>query len=228
MTTVLITGANRGVGLELAKCYAAHGDKVLACCRNPGAASALQAVAGDVDLLELEVTSEASVAALATRLAGQPIDILINNAGILGPDYPDQTAFKMDFDGFADVLAVNTIAPVRVMQALLPNLRLSSNAKLVNITSQMGAISLDMTMGYAYCASKAGLNKFMKLAAIELGKEGIHVCLIHPGWVQTDMGGAQADITPAASAAGIVDTIAKLDASTNGSFWKWNGETHAW
>jgi NAD(P)-dependent dehydrogenase (short-subunit alcohol dehydrogenase family) len=92
----------------------------------------------------------------------------------------------------------------------------------------MGALSLDMTMGFGYSATKAALNKFMRLAAIELGKEGINVCLVHPGWVQTEMGGAQADITPAESAHGIVATIDKLDASTNGSFWKWNGEPHDW
>ena len=224
MSTVLITGANRGVGLELVKHYAACGDEVLACCRNPHAADALRKIDGDVKPIELQVTEAASVAALAAKLAGQTVDILINNAGTLGPDYPDQTAYTMDFEGFAETLAVNTIAPVRVMQALLPQLRTSNDPKVVNITSQMGAIGLDMTMGFAYCSSKAALNKFMKLAAIELGKEGIHVCLIHPGWVQTDMGGPQADITPAESARGIAQTITQLDADTNGSFWKWNGE----
>lgn len=228
MSTVLITGANRGVGLELVKQYAASGDRVLACCRNPGAADALKQVSGDVEIIELEVSDAASVAALGAKLEGQAVDTLINNAGTLGPDYPDQTAYTMDFDGFAEVLAVNTIAPVRIMQTLLPNLRASSDPKVVNITSQMGAISLDMTLGFAYSSSKAALNKFMKLAAIELGKEGIHVCLIHPGWVQTDMGGPQADITPLESAKGIVGTISKLNADTNGSFWKWNGEVHEW
>ncbi len=228
MSTVLITGANRGVGLEMVKCYAARGDKVLACCRAPAAATALQAVTGDVAIIELQVTDGASVAALSAALEGTTIDILINNAGALGPDYADQTAYTMDFDGFAEVFAVNSIAPVRTMQALLPNLRASANAKVVNITSQMGAIGLDMTMGYAYCASKAALNKFMKLAAIELGKEGINVCLIHPGWVKTDMGGPDADITAQQSAEGIVKTVDKLSAKTNGSFWKWNGDVHMW
>ncbi|MEX2481445.1 MAG: SDR family oxidoreductase [Gammaproteobacteria bacterium] len=228
MATVLITGANRGVGLELVKQYAASGDRVLACCRNPAAANALKQVTGDVEIIELQVTEAASVAALAAKLDGQAIDILINNAGTLGPDYPDQTAYTMDFNGFAETLAVNTIAPVRMMQTLLPNLRASSDPKVVNITSQMGAIGLDMTMGFAYCSSKAALNKFMKLAAIELGKEGINVCLIHPGWVKTDMGGPQADITPVESAKGIANTIKKLNADTNGSFWQWDGDVHVW
>lgn len=228
MATVLITGANRGIGLEMVKLYAARGDTVLACCRNPGAASELAGVGGDVEIHPLDVADGASVAALADTLSGRTIDTLINNAGILGPDYEDQTATKIDFDGWLETLAVNTVGPVRVMHALLDNLRASDHPRLVTITSQMGALSLDMTMGYGYCASKAGLNKFMKLAAIDLRDEGIHVCVIHPGWVQTDMGGKEADITPQASAAGIVETIDKLDAGTTGSFWKWNGEVHDW
>lgn len=228
MSTVLITGANRGIGLELVKAYAARGDAVLACCREPGAATALAAVAGKVTVLPLEVTDPASVSALAARLQGQAIDILINNAGVLGPDYADQTPYKMDFDVWAHTFAVNTMAPVRVMQALMPQMKLSARAKLVTITSQMGALSLDMTMGFAYSATKAALNKFMKLTAIELVKDGIDVCVIHPGWVQTDMGGPTADITPQESAAGIVKTIDGLNAGNTGSFWKWNGEVHGW
>ncbi|MCB1747692.1 MAG: SDR family oxidoreductase [Gammaproteobacteria bacterium] len=228
MSTVLITGANRGIGLELVKFYAARGDRVLACCRDPKSATALSKVGGDVTVHALTVNDAAAVAALAQALAGETIDILINNAGVLGPAYERQTAWEMDFDAWAEAFDVNAIAPVRVMHALLPNLRQSANPKLVNITSQMGAISLDMTMGFGYSATKAALNKFMKLAAIELGREGINSCLIHPGWVQTDMGGPQADITPAESAAGIVATVDKLDAASNGSFWKWNGEVHDW
>lgn len=228
MSTVLITGANRGIGLELVKHYAARGDTVLACCRNPASATALAAVGGKVTVLPVEVTDAASVAALGARLAGQAIDIVINNAGVLGPDYGDQTPYKMDFDGWANAFEVNTMAPVRVMQALLPNLKASARGKLVTITSQMGALSLDMTMGFAYSSTKAALNKFMKLTAIELVKDGIDVCVIHPGWVKTDMGGEAADITPQESAAGIVKTIDGLNAGNTGSFWKWNGEVHGW
>ena len=228
MSTVLITGANRGIGLELVKSYAARGDTVLACCRQPAGATALAAVGGKVTVLPLEVTDPASVTALAARLQGQAVDILINNAGVLGPDYADQTPYKMDFEGWAHAFAVNTMAPVRVMQAFMPHLKASPRAKLVTITSQMGALSLDMTMGFAYSSTKAALNKFMKLTAIELVKDGIDVCVIHPGWVQTDMGGPTADITPQESAAGIVKTIDGLNAGNTGSFWKWNGQIHGW
>jgi NAD(P)-dependent dehydrogenase (short-subunit alcohol dehydrogenase family) len=228
MSTVVITGANRGIGLELVKIYAGRGDTVLACCRNPGAATDLAEVAGTVEILETEVSDAKSVAALAESLQSRAVDILINNAGIMGPAPAKQSVQEMDFEGWAETFAVNSMAPVRIMQALMANLRASSDAKLVTITSQMGALSLDMPMAYAYCASKAALNKFMKMAALELGKEGINVCVIHPGWVQTDMGGAAADITPQQSAEGIVKTIDGLNADNNGSFWKWDGETHDW
>ena len=197
MSTVLITGANRGIGLEMAKLYAGRGDTVLACCRNPGAATTLAEVAGNVEILPTDVSDASSVAALAEALEGRAVDIVINNAGIMGPPPAKQSVQEMDFDGWAETFEVNSMAPVRIMQALMANLRASSDAKLVTITSQMGALSLDMPMAYAYCASKAALNKFMKMAAQELGREGINVCVIHPGWVQTDMGGAGADITPA-------------------------------
>ena len=228
MTTVLITGANRGIGLELTRRYAARGDKVIACCRNPAAAEDLKAVAGDVRVEALDVTDAGAIDKLAADLDGQALDTLINNAGILGPDYEKQSLLDMDFDGWAETFAVNTMAPARIMQKLMPNLRASSDPKVVTITSQMGALALDMTMAYAYCSSKAALNKFMKLAAIELGKSGVNVCVIHPGWVQTDMGGPNAAITAEESASGIVATIDKLNADNNGSFWKWNGEPHEW
>ncbi|MGE0860745.1 MAG: SDR family oxidoreductase [Gammaproteobacteria bacterium] len=228
MSTILITGANRGIGLELARAYAKRGDRVLACCREPAKATALKALGGSVEVLALDVADAGSVAALAARLAGQPLDILINNAGIIGPPMEKQTAFEMDFDGWAEAFAVNSMAPVRVMQALLPNLRASSHGRVASITSQMGAISLQMPQAFAYCASKAALNKFMRLAAPALAAEGIHLCVIHPGWVQTDMGGASAAISPAESAAGIVANIDRLNAQNTGSFWKWNGETHEW
>ena len=228
MANVLITGANRGIGLELVKLYAARGDTVLACCRNPAAAEALNAVPGNVEVFEVQVSDGASVAALAEKLGDRPVDILINNAGTMGPPAEQQNVQTMDFEGWAETFEVNTLAPVRVMQALMPNLKASSDAKLVTITSQMGALSLDMPMAYAYCSSKAALNKFMKMAALELGREGVNVCVIHPGWVQTDMGGPNADITPEESAEGIVKTIDGLNAGNKGSFWKWNGEVHGW
>jgi len=228
MANVLITGANRGIGLEMVKLYATRGDTVFACCRDPGNAEALKAVPGSVEVLEVQVSDGDSVAGLARALESRPVDILINNAGTIGPPREQQSVHAMDFDGWKEAFEVNAMAPVRVMQALMPNLKAAGDPRLVTITSQMGALSLDMTVAYAYCSSKAALNKFMKMAAIELGREGINVCVIHPGWVQTDMGGPNAELTPRESAEGIVRTIDGLNADTNGSFWKWNGELHDW
>ena len=230
MSVVLITGANKGIGLELTKIYANAGDTVLACCRNPGEAEALNALATDKDVrvIGVLVGESSSVDALAAEIGNTPIDLLINNAGTGGPAFDKQTAYEMDFDGWAETMNINAMAPVRVMHALMSNLKASGSAKVVSITSQMGALALDMPVAYAYCTSKAALNKYMKMAALELGKENISVAVIHPGWVQTDMGGPGADITPLESATGIANVIGNLNASNNGGFWKWDGEEHPW
>ena len=230
MSVIVITGANKGIGLELTKIYANQGDTVYACCRNPDTAEELNALAQqqDVNIVEVQVGEDASVDALATTLGKTAIDLLINNAGTPGPAFDKQTATSMDFAGWAETMNINTMAPVRVMHALMQNLKSSGDAKVVSITSQMGALALDMPVAYAYSTSKAALNKYMKMAALELAKENIGIAVIHPGWVQTDMGGPGADITPLESATGIADVISKLDTSNNGSFWKWDGEKHAW
>ncbi len=230
MASILITGANKGIGLELATRYAAAGNKVFACCRDPDTATALADLAenNELSIIKVSVGDDNSVKNMATQLQDTPIDVLINNAGTIGPKREEQTAYVMDFEGWAETMNINTLAPVRVMQALIPNLRASHNAKVMTVTSQLGAISLDMPMGYAYSASKAAINKYMKLAALELGKENIKVGLVHPGWVQTSMGGPDADITSQESAAGIINVIDNLTASNNGGFWNWNGEVHPW
>ena len=228
MTTLLITGTNKGVGLELTKIYAARGDTVYAACRNPAEAEALKAIEGDVKIVEVVVGDSASVTAMAASLEGVAIDVVVNNAGMAGPSFDQQTTYAMDFEGWAETFNVNSMGPVRVMQALLPNLRSGTEAKVVTITSQMGALSLDMVAAHAYCASKAAINKFMRMASIDLKKEDIAVGLIHPGWVQTDMGGPRADLTPLESAEGVAAVIDQLSLSNTGGFWKWNGEIHDW
>ena len=230
MTTVLITGANRGVGLALSRECANSGATVLACCREPAAASGLieLAAAHDVEILGVHVTDAQSVASLGQQLANRPVDILINNAGMIGPERAMQSLTNMDYEGWAEAFAVNTMAPLRMLQTLLPNLKSAGHGKVATITSQMGAMSVDMTVAYAYCSAKAAVNKVMKLAAIELTREGVSSCLIHPGWVQTDMGGPQAAITPQESASGIIKVIEKLNLDTTGGFWNWNGNVHAW
>jgi NAD(P)-dependent dehydrogenase (short-subunit alcohol dehydrogenase family) len=193
MTTVLITGANRGIGLELTRQYAAQGAKVLACCRDPGEASALQELAkgnANIAVHGVKVTDAASVAALAAAVGGAPIDVLINNAGTATP--ARQSLADMDYDGWLDAFGTNTLAPFRMLQTFRENLKASGGGKVCTVTSQFGAMAYDVPMVYAYSATKAAVNKVMRMASIELIKEGTITIIIHPGWVKTDMGGPEA------------------------------------
>jgi len=203
---------------------------VYACCRAPSKATELLALAKrhTVTVTALDVGDDKSVAALAKQLGGSAVDTLINNAGISGGPQEEQTATSMNFAAWADAFNINAMGPVRVMQALLPALKRSRNAKVMSVTSQLGAISLDMAFALGYSASKAALNKFMRLAASELKSHGVAVGVIHPGWVKTDMGGAGASINPSESAAGIAKVIDQLSLQNTGGFWKWNGSRHDW
>jgi NAD(P)-dependent dehydrogenase (short-subunit alcohol dehydrogenase family) len=230
---VLITGANRGIGLSLTRIYAGRGDSVFACCREPQKAYELTKLEKDhsVKVMPLDVSNDASVVALSKVLSGVAIDLLINNAGIIGQPRDSQTATSMDFSMWATLLNVNAMGPGRVMQALLPHLRqgaAAGTAKVMNVTSDLGALSHDDPIFLGYSASKAALNKFMRLAALELKREGIAIGLIHPGWVQTDMGGVDAPIAPSVSAAGIVKVIDGLTTQNTGGFWRWDGQLHSW
>lgn len=228
MKTILVTGANKGVGLEITRILANRGDKVIACCRRPDEASSLKAIDGNVDICEVAVGDDSSVRNLALVLEGIRIDTLINNAGTMGPESNRQSAVDMDFQGWADAFNINSMGPVRMMQAFLPNLRLADSPKVMTVSSQMGALSLDMTAAHAYCASKAAINKFMRLASIDLKAEGIAIGLVHPGWVRTDMGGPKAQLSPEESAKGCIEVTDSLNIENTGGFWKWDGNTHDW
>ncbi|MEE4299428.1 MAG: SDR family oxidoreductase [Pseudomonadales bacterium] len=232
MANVLITGANRGIGLELVKRYAADGHRVFACCRVPAEANVLSELAGTHDAVSIhgvQIVDGDSVAALAASLEGTPIDVLVNNAGANRPA-EEQSLTSMDYDAWAELFAVNAMAPLRVLQAFLPALEASDAEppKAITISSQMGALSLDWPVAYAYCASKAAVNKVMRMAALELKEKGIAVGLIHPGWVQTDMGGPNAAITVDESAAGVIATIDAIDLESTGCFRTWQNEDHDW
>ena len=231
MPTVVITGANRGIGLELARQAGARGDRVIAGCRAPQRAAELGALAEQYPLVEaraLTVDDPASVAAFAASLGTTPVDVLINNAGVMGPPPEKQSLDHMDFDAWSECFSINSMAPLRMVQALRPLLEAAKPSKGVTITSQMGAIEVDMRFAIAYCASKAAVNKVMRLIAPELSSRGIIVSLVHPGWVRTDMGGSSADISPEESATGIWKVIDGLQPSDAGSFYSWTGEPHPW
>lgn len=220
MTTVVITGGARGIGRELARIYAAQGTRVIVGVRRTGAG------APGIEALPLDVADSGSVAEFARRIADQPVDILINNAGVIGPL---QSAVEpMDFPAFEATLAVNTLGPLRVTQALLGNLRRAASAKVAIISSQMGSMRHPGADSIAYRASKAAVNKIAQGLATDLKREGIVVAAIHPGWVRTDMGGPSADIDVAESARGVKRVVDALDVTATGRFWNYDGSERPW
>jgi NAD(P)-dependent dehydrogenase (short-subunit alcohol dehydrogenase family) len=225
MATVLITGANRGIGLELTKRYAEGGDDVIACCREPQKADDLNGLP-KVEVCGLRVSDGGSVAALKAEIGERPIDLLINNAGTPVP--VKQTALEMDYDGWAEAFAVNTMAPFRMLQTFRENLKVADGGKIITITSQMGAMDLNWPVMYAYSSSKAAVNKIMRMVSLELAADGTAVALIHPGYVKTQMGGEGAEIEVEESAAGIMSVIEGISLEGTGCFMKWNGEVHPW
>ena len=230
MTTVLVTGANRGIGLELVRQYAAEGAQVIACCRSPDAAGELGAVAkaadGRVRILPLDVADAESIATLKAILGEEPIDIVINNAGISGPR--EQSAGRVDPEGWLETFRVNTVAPVLIAQALHDNLRRGAGKKLVAITSQLGSTANNGGGQYAYRSSKAALNNAMRGLARDWAGDGIAVGIFHPGWVRTDMGGRSAPVAPEASVSGLRRRIAELSPATSGSYRDYAGAELPW
>ena len=222
--TVLVTGANRGLGLEFAKQYSQAGWRVIGTARRPNDAEELRALGARV--MQLDVTDPASIAALAKALEGEAVDLLINNAGI----FPRvNTLDEVDFNDVAMTLAVNTIGPMRVTRALLPNIRAGSKKQIVSITSGLGSIA-DNGFGrfYGYRESKAALNMFNRSLAIELKDEGFTCIVMSPGWVQTDMGGPNATLKPAESISGMLAVIGNLTPSSTGTFWNYDGQQVPW
>jgi NAD(P)-dependent dehydrogenase (short-subunit alcohol dehydrogenase family) len=230
MTTVLVTGANRGLGLEFARQYAKEKTYVFACCRNPRSASELNALAkdtpGGLSLHQLDVADRDSIPKLKREIGAEAIDIVINNAGIYGPRHQD--GMNMDFDGWEETLHVNTLGPLRVTQAFLPNLKAGKEKKLIAITSGMGSIG-ETSGGYvAYRTAKAALNMLMRNLAIELKGDGIIAVPMNPGWVKTDMGGPTAPLSPTTSVTGMRKIIAELGLEDSGRFLSHDGREIPW
>lgn len=230
MPTVLITGANRGIGLALARGYAAEGWRVHACCRHPDKAKeleALQAEAGDrLAIHRLDVTDGLKVANLSRELAEAAIDLLINNAGVAGL----RTGFgETDYDTWQPVIGINTFAPLRMAERFVEQVARSERKQIVNISSKMGSIAANVSSNsIVYRASKAALNQVSKCLAMALEPRGITVVVFHPGWVSTGMGGSEAPVTPEDSAAGIRTVIAGVTTADNGRFFNYDGEELPW
>jgi len=227
--SVVITGANRGIGLELVSQYLADDWQVYACCRRPELATQLAGLAlnSTLSIHQLDVANPESVKKLSLALLEQPIDLLINNAGIYGGER--QSFGDIDYDQWKQVLDVNTLGPYRVSTALANQVGNSEQRLMVNISSAMGSIERYTTGGhYIYRSSKAALNMVTVNLAHDLRSRGITVLSVHPGWVRTDMGGSSADISTQTSAAGLRQLISNSTIDDSGRFFSWDGSALPW
>jgi NAD(P)-dependent dehydrogenase (short-subunit alcohol dehydrogenase family) len=236
MATVLITGANRGLGLEFTRQYLAAGDAVIAVCRDPANAGALQALKEDgspVEIVETDVSDLEAIEHLARQVGTRPIDVLINNAGLYGPraqrdNNPGQTFGHVDYAAWEDVFRVNTRAPLRFCEVFIENVAASKRRTIATVTSRMGSIGDGSTDCYIYRSTKAALNMVMATLARELRPQGIKVALLHPGWVRTAMGGAQALIDAETSVRGMRQQIDGITPETSGRFVDYTGKELPW
>lgn len=228
MPTCMITGANRGIGLELARQYAHDGWTVIATCRNVISPGPIATIKGDVQVHSLDVTDHRQVDRLAEELEGTAIDLLINNAGI----YEDRNASHQDIDyeDWEKSFRVNTMAPLKMCEAFLPHVTASEGRMIATVSSVLGSIaeSSPNSASYAYRTSKAAVNMAMHVFAGEVRDKGVSVILLHPGWVQTDMGGASAAITAETSAAGIRKVLKGAGLAESGRFFAYDGREIPW
>ena len=217
MSTVMIIGASRGIGLEVARQYAAAGWRVHATTRTPAQPGALGALGGEVVLHALDVRHTPQIETLAQAVATEGIDVLLHNAGVSGRGMEPE-----------EVRAINAEAPIRVAQALLPTVTRSREKKIVLVTSQLGARRGHTGSLGLYGDSKAALNDAFRSHAPAWGRSGLIAIVLHPGWVRTDMGGAGAPLAVEDSVRGIRRVIARLTPADHGRFWTWEGREHPW
>lgn len=225
MTSIFITGIARGIGFQLARQALDKGWEVAGSVRSREDREQLEKMLPGATVLQFDVTDFAAIDKAAAAFQ-KPIDILINNAGIITPSR--QSTTDMDFEGFAQTLQVNTLAPLKVSQAFLPNLRKGSHSRLITISSAMGLMQNAKSDRIAYRASKSAVNKIMQALATDLEADNICVIAMHPGWVQSDMGGPAADISVETSAAGILKVAASLNMSDTCQFVNWDGTRMDW
>jgi len=222
--TYLVTGANRGIGLEFAKQLSAQGHTVIGTARSMSEADDLKQHASKT--LELDHTDAESVARLKDSLEGTPIDVLINN-GAIGPDKVDLA--EVDCEGVLEEFAVNAVGPLRVIKALLPNVKQSDRKVIVSISSDMGSLNrCEDWRCYGYCASKAALNMLTLGMSKELKPQGVTCCVLHPGHAQTRMGGEGAEVPASESVEGMLQIIGGLEIAQTGMFYEYRGNMLPW
>lgn len=227
---ILITGANRGIGLELTRQCLERGDNVIAACRRPDAAEELLALRdahSNLSILPLELNDDASLERFVAELDGQAIDVFINNAGIYGQR--DARLGNIDAKAWHEAFHVNTIAPLLLTERLLPQLRKGRDKKLIFMSSKMGSIADNGSGGsYVYRSSKTALNQVVKSLSADLADEGFTVLTLHPGWVRTDMGGPNGLIDTQTSADGLLKVIDSADPAGTGRFIAYDGKSIDW
>jgi NAD(P)-dependent dehydrogenase (short-subunit alcohol dehydrogenase family) len=230
-STYFITGCNRGLGLEFVRQLLARGQRVIATCRDIATATDLTALtlkhSGQLSLVEMDVSDEASMREAVALLNDEAIDVFINNAGMYGPR--DANFGNVDGPAMAEVLYTNAVAPVLLTQLLIDNVRKGSGKKLVFVSSKMGSIADNGRGGsYIYRSSKTALNSVVKSLALDLAPEGIATATLHPGWVRTDMGGPNGLIDAPESVSGMLNVIDGLSVADTGQFFNYDGSTIAW
>jgi NAD(P)-dependent dehydrogenase (short-subunit alcohol dehydrogenase family) len=234
--SVLITGSNRGIGLELARVYAERGWTVIATCRSPSKADDLNAIAAEYDNVsveELDLTDDGEITALAVKYQDQPLDILLNNAGIPGAG-ADQVFGNFNYDTYELVMAVNVHGPMKMAEAFISNVEASDQKKIINISSTQGSVAKtagNRGMTYFYKSSKSALNMVSKILSIQLKSKGITVGLVSPGWVDTHFGGLpsmRGMITPRESAEAVIGVIDGLGLEQSGILMSHRNEVEPW
>ncbi|MGI9228032.1 MAG: SDR family oxidoreductase [Gammaproteobacteria bacterium] len=231
MHNILITGSNRGLGLEWVRLYAQHNWHVFATCRNPNKANELHRIVEknqNISIHQLDVTNHNETDALAKELNAYAIDILINNAGIY-LEKNNSSIGSLNYRSWEDTIRVNTFGPIRVAEAFLQHIATSEKRLIVTISSHMGSIAdIKVTGSYYYRSSKAALNAAMKCLSIELKPKNIGVLLLHPGWVQTELGGKNATLSPKQSVQGMHGVIQRFSIEKTGEFTRYDGTQMPW
>lgn len=235
MSTIVITGTNRGIGLEFVRQYAAAGNIIHATCRDPDSATELKEIAvtseGRVTIYRLDVGDFEAIDAFAAYFKGTPIDMLINNASMMIYPVENQMLDNMDYEGWAEVFRINTMAPLRLIQGLIKNVKASNDKKIINLSSHSASMGdthhPDMVL--AYRSSKAALNRIMTLVATKYADDGVITTLQLPGWVKTKLGGGDiATFTAKEAVDHMIKINNNLTAEDNGRYIEWDGSTVPW
>ena len=231
MSTIMIVGATRGIGLELTKQYSNEGNQVIACARDTDNSSLLDEVASasdNIKIEQLDIADPVSIESASSRIGEVAIDSVIIVAGWVGGMPDNQTIDNIDIDEWHNTLNINTIGPLLVAKAFKSNMAASGKGNFMILSSQLAASTWPMGGMYIYSTTKAAVSKVGQILALDWAEDPIIVSVMHPGWVQTDMGGPTAEITAEESASGIRNVISGLTKEDSGNFYKWNGDIHPW